>query len=87
MFNNDQYFYTLNLNSCIIEFITYYTIFSITQLVDAMMLMKDIKIDPSDLVSPDLVQELTNDIMTSMLSVNFKKVPMIPISIYISAFN
>ena len=42
--------------------------------MDALTLMKEIQIDPNDLVSPDLVQELTNDIMSSMLNVNFRKV-------------
>ena len=47
---------------------------SLTRLVDAMVLMKDIVIDPKDIVTPDLVEELTQDIVSSMVNVNFKQV-------------
>jgi len=46
---------------------------SLTRLVDAMVLMKDIVIDPKDIVTPDLVEELTQDIVSSMVNVNFKQ--------------
>ena len=39
-----------------------------------MVLMKDIVIDPKDIVTPDLVEELTQDIVSSMVNVNFKQV-------------
>ena len=39
-----------------------------------MVLMKDIKIDPEELVTPDLIDEVTQDILGSMADVNFKQV-------------
>ena len=39
-----------------------------------MVLMKDIEIDPQDIVTPDLIEEITQDIMSSMANVNFKQV-------------
>ncbi|KAL5256321.1 hypothetical protein ACHWQZ_G011517 [Mnemiopsis leidyi] len=46
---------------------------SLTSLVDAMVLMKDIEIDPKDIVTPDLIEEITQDIMSAMANVNFKQ--------------
>ena len=53
---------------------------SLTSLVDAMVLMKDIEIDPQDIVTPDLIEEITQDIMSSMANVNFKQVIWIEFS-------
>lgn len=50
------------------------TEFSLGRLVDAMVLMKDIKVDPNDFATPELVEEVTHDILTSMGDVNFRQV-------------
>ena len=39
-----------------------------------MVLMKDIKVDPEDLVTPELIEEITEKIMSSMGNVNFMQV-------------
>ena len=51
--------------------------FSIARLIDAMVLMKDIKINTDELLTPDLIQEVTNDIMGSMGNVNIREVSRI----------